>query len=164
MREYNATVGATDGNIIAAIITTQTPTNQPRVPRSVHGPPSMPCISRAVHHQPTIATARSNTMSRSRLRAAHNAGASLLVSAVGSWAEAINRSGGPRERGRKSRLALVLDSERADLRARRLGCREFGGHRGEDARQACRLSRFDAEGHDVLNLEIDSVTDPNAVA
>ena len=42
MREYSATVGATDGNIIAAIITTQTPRNQPSVPRPVHGPSSMP--------------------------------------------------------------------------------------------------------------------------
>ena len=33
MREYKATVGATDGNIIAAIITTQTPRNQLTPPR-----------------------------------------------------------------------------------------------------------------------------------
>ena len=38
MREYSATVGETDGNIIAAIITSQTPRNQPSVPRSVPGP------------------------------------------------------------------------------------------------------------------------------
>src|SRR6476660_6100340 len=53
MREYSATVGATDGNIIAAIITTQTPRNQPNAPREVQGPSSMPCIWPAVHHQPT---------------------------------------------------------------------------------------------------------------
>ena len=44
MREYSATVGATDGNIIAAIITTHTPRNQPSVPSAVHGPSSMPRI------------------------------------------------------------------------------------------------------------------------
>ena len=53
MREYSATVGATDGNIIAAIITTQTPRNQPNVPRPVHGPSSMPRIWSTVHHQPS---------------------------------------------------------------------------------------------------------------
>src|SRR5262245_46480812 len=44
VREYSATVGATDGNIMAVIITTQTPRNQPSVPKAVHGPASMPLI------------------------------------------------------------------------------------------------------------------------
>jgi hypothetical protein len=44
MREYSATVGDTDGNIIAAIITIQTPRNQPKEPRPVHGPLSIPRI------------------------------------------------------------------------------------------------------------------------
>ena len=44
MREYKATVGATDGNIIAAIITTQTPRNQLTAPRPVQGPLSIPRI------------------------------------------------------------------------------------------------------------------------
>ena len=34
MREYRATVGATDGNIIAAIMTTHTARNQPSVPEA----------------------------------------------------------------------------------------------------------------------------------
>jgi hypothetical protein len=34
----------------------------------------------------------------------------------------------------------------------------------EDARQANRLARFDAEGDDVLDLEVDRVPDPDAVA
>src|SRR5581483_10169547 len=59
MREYSATVGATDGNIIAAIITTQTPRNQPSVPRLVHGPLSIPRIRSAVHHQPAPARTKS---------------------------------------------------------------------------------------------------------
>ena len=70
MREYSATVGATDGNIIAAIITTQTPRNQPGAPRSVQGPSSMPCIWSSVHHQLTPARARSRAMSPSRTRVA----------------------------------------------------------------------------------------------
>ena len=44
IRAYNATVGATDGNIIAAIITIHTLMNQPNVPRAVQGPLSMPRI------------------------------------------------------------------------------------------------------------------------
>ena len=56
MRAYSATVGASDGNIIAAIITTQTPRNQPSVPSAVQGPSSMPCIRSTVHHQPIAAS------------------------------------------------------------------------------------------------------------
>ena len=56
MREYSATVGASDGNIIAAIITTHTPRNQPSVPSAVHGPSSMPRIRSAVDHHPTAAS------------------------------------------------------------------------------------------------------------
>jgi hypothetical protein len=44
IRVHNATVGATDGNIIAVIMTIETPRNQPNVPRPVHGPSSMPRI------------------------------------------------------------------------------------------------------------------------
>ena len=44
IRAYKATVGATDGNIIAAIMTTQTPRNHPKLPRPVQGPLSMPRI------------------------------------------------------------------------------------------------------------------------
>ena len=41
---YNAIVGATEGSIMAAIITTQTVRNHPSVPRLVQGPPSIPRI------------------------------------------------------------------------------------------------------------------------
>ena len=61
IRAYSATVGATDGNIIAAIITTQTLMNHPNVPRAVHGPLSMPCICWIVHHQPRPASATRTT-------------------------------------------------------------------------------------------------------
>ena len=58
MREYSATVGATDGNIIAAIITTHAPRNQPNVPRAVQGPSSIPLIRSPVNHHPIAATAK----------------------------------------------------------------------------------------------------------
>ena len=38
------TIGAIEGNIIAAIITTQTPRKNPSDPRSVPGPASIPAI------------------------------------------------------------------------------------------------------------------------
>ena len=75
MRAYNAIAGATDGSVIAAIITTQTPRNPPSVPRAVHGPASMPRICSAVHHQPRPASARSSATNSSRSRAAVNAAA-----------------------------------------------------------------------------------------
>ena len=74
MREYKATVGETDGNIIAAIITTQTPRNQPSVPRPVHGPLSIPRIRSTVHHQPIPARVKRKATSPSRVRAAAKAG------------------------------------------------------------------------------------------
>ena len=39
-----STIGSADGSIIAAIIVTQTPSYQPRLPRSVPGPASIPRI------------------------------------------------------------------------------------------------------------------------
>src|SRR3954469_19944552 len=57
MRAYSATVGAADGSIIAAIITTHTPRNQPSAPSAVPGPASMPAIRSAVDHHATAASA-----------------------------------------------------------------------------------------------------------
>src|SRR6476469_4540678 len=115
MLEKSATVGATDGNIIAAIIATHTPTNHASVPRFVHGPPSMPCISSTVHHQQAAASTQRRAISPSRVRAAAKAGASPPAPGASSCAEAIKRSGGPRELGgRKPRLPLVLDAKSTD--------------------------------------------------
>jgi hypothetical protein len=75
IREYSAMVGATDGNIIAAIITIQTPRNHPSVPRPVHGPASMPRICPAVHHQPMPASRKRTATSPRRTRAAAKAAA-----------------------------------------------------------------------------------------
>src|ERR1051325_9256631 len=101
MREYNATVGATDGNIIAAIITTHTPRNQANVPRSVHGPTSMLRIWSTVHHQPQPAITKSNATSPTRARAAAKAGPRPSPAGARSSIEAIKRSGGPGELGRR---------------------------------------------------------------
>src|ERR671918_1032162 len=164
MREYSATVGATDGNIIAAIITTQTPTNQPSVPRSVPGPSSIPRIRSTVDHHATAASARSRAMRPGRVRTAANAGAST-AGAGRSCADAITTSGRPGEvRLREARPALVLDPEGVDVRALRLRRRELRGDRMEYADEPHRLARLDAEWDDVLDLEVDRIADLDAVA
>ena len=57
------TIGAIDGNIIAAIITTQMPTNQPRLPSWVPGPASMLAIRSSVIAQAITAPTRSSAIS-----------------------------------------------------------------------------------------------------
>src|SRR5471032_1533144 len=111
MREYNATVGATDGNIIAAIMTTQTPMNQLKLPRPVHGPLSIPRICWTVHHQPMAARASRVATSPSRPRVAANAGR-RPARAGACDSTAVIGLGDPREvRLRQSALACVLDAE-----------------------------------------------------
>src|SRR5271157_5352309 len=164
MREYRATVGETDGSIIAAIMTIQTPRNQPRVPRSVPGPSSMPRMRSTVHHQPAAASANSSAISTSRLRAAAKAGRSPLPSPA--WcAEATITSSGPREqRCGQGGLALVLNAEPIDLRPLRLGYAEFRACRMEHPHDSHGLACLDAGRHNVLDLEIDRVADPHTVA
>src|SRR5262245_40637475 len=71
----------------------------------------------------------------------------------------------PREfRGRDAGLPLVLDAECADLRALRLGGVELRSGRVEDADEPHRLAGLDAEGDDVLDLEVDRLADLDAVA
>src|SRR3954451_9141331 len=118
MREYRATVGATDGSIIAAIITTHTPTNQPSVPSPVQDPSSMPLICSLVHHQLSTASASNRAMRPRRARTDASRGARAAVAGARSGVAAIIPSGGPGELGcREPRLPLVLDSEGVDLRA-----------------------------------------------
>src|SRR5262245_47852303 len=113
MREYSATVGETEGNIIAAIITTQMPRNQPNEPGPVHGPLSMPRIWSPDHHQPSAARPNSRATSPSRARTADIAGASPALAGRPAGAGALIASSGPGERGgREAGLALVLDPER----------------------------------------------------
>src|SRR5258705_3248451 len=144
MLEYSATVGATDGNIIAAIITSQMPRNQASVPNSAPGPASMPRIRSTVNHHARTARSNNSAMSPTRLRAAVKTGRSPST-------EAVTRSGGPGElRRRDGGLALIFDSEQADVCRLRLGDNEFRASRMEDAGDACGLPCFDAERHDVL--------------
>src|SRR3954469_2628833 len=142
MRAYNATVGATDGNIIAAIITTQTPRNQPNVPSAVHGPSSIPCIWPTVHHQPTAASANRPSTSTTRTRTAAIAGDSPLVAIGRAGAStAVTWSGSPGEvRLRQPRLAFVGDAEGVDARALRLGHRQVAANRVEHAVELDRLA------------------------
>src|SRR3954466_15279794 len=163
MRAYNATVGETDGNIIAAIITTQAPGNQPAVPSAAQGPASIPAISPATHHQPSPASPKSTATSPSRARAAANAGSSPGSPAVRSEM-AITSSGCPGEVGRRQPgLALVLDAEPADPRALRLGHRQVGADRVEHAVELDGLAVLLAERDDVVNLEVDGVADADVV-
>src|SRR3954452_11344166 len=119
MRAYKATVGATDGNIIAAIITTHTPRNQPSAPSAVPGPSSIPAMRSAVDHHAIAASPNSSAISQSRARAAANAGARPRVPATA----ASPASGGPvavtsrrpgEARHREPGLALVGDPEGVD--------------------------------------------------
>src|SRR5215207_693088 len=165
MRAYSATVGDTDGNIIAAIITIHTPRNQPTAPRLVPGPSSIPPMRSAVDHQASAARPNSAAIRPRRARAALNAGPRPVPrsSRAGGEATALT-SGRPREgRVREAGLALVFDPEGADARARRLGDRQFGAGGMEDAAHPRRLARLDAERDDVLDLEVDRVADLDAV-
>src|SRR5689334_22389553 len=156
-------VGVTVGNIIAVIITTQIPRNQPRLPRLVHGPASMPCISRTVHTQLIAATAKSTATRPQRARAAAYAGARPVLPPCATGDDAMG-SGSPGELGLgQSRLALVGDAEGVDARARRLGHGEVGPDRVEHAVEADRPTGLHAERHDVLDLEVDGVGDLDAV-
>src|SRR3954470_2222935 len=115
MREYSATVGATEGSIIATIITTQTPRNQANDPSSVHGPLSIPRIWSPVHHHPAAASRNSSATSPRRVRAADSAGASPPLAARFACGGALNASSRPGELGRgESGLGLVLDPESVD--------------------------------------------------
>src|SRR3954468_10652043 len=164
MREYRATVGATDGNIIAAIITIHTPTNQPRVPRPDQGPSSIPSICPAVHHQPMADSATSRTMRPSRARAAAKAGPSPRVPGTRSRAAVVTSSGGPGELGRREPgLALIFDAKGADLGAFRLGHREVRRDRMEHAVELDGLAGLHAERDDFLDLEVNGVADLHRV-
>src|SRR5688572_28882698 len=153
MREYSATVGATEGNIIAVIITTHTPKNQPNEPSAVQGPLSIPRIWPPVHHQPTPATAISSATSPIRVRTAENAGLSPPAAERPAGAVALIASSGPGELGgREAALAFVLDAEGVDVGPLGLGHREIRADRMEHAVESHRLASLDTERDDVLDL------------
>src|SRR5436190_9304519 len=164
MRALSAIVGATEGSIIAPIITSHTPRNQPSEPSPVQGPSSMPCIWSIVHHQPSAASPKRSAISPSRVRAAANAGprpgAGATFCAVASTA-----SGGPGELGgREARAARVLDPEGVDPGSRRLRDRQVRPDGVEHALEADRLPVLLPEGDDVFDLEVDGVADADAVS
>ena len=105
----------------------------------------------AVDHHPIAASAQSSATSPSRARTAVSAGPA--PAGVGRRGDHAPR----RTRTSRARLALVLDPERVDPRASRLGHREVRPGRVEHAGEADRLAGLDAEGHDVLDLEVDRV-------
>src|SRR6516225_9863945 len=103
-------------------------------------------------------------MSPRRTRAAANAGPRPAVSAEPSWVEKLTRLGGPGElRLREAVLAFVLDAEGVDPRALRLCDDELRPKRVVHADEPHRLAGLHAEGHDVLDLEVDRIADLDAV-
>jgi hypothetical protein len=62
------TAGAADGSIIAAVIVTQIPRNQPSAPRSVPGPASIPRIrsTSAIHARSAVPTREAASAGRLR--------------------------------------------------------------------------------------------------
>ena len=149
-------MGATDGNIIAAIITSQTPANHVSVPSSVHGPPSMPCISSAVHSQPTAERPKRRATSPMRVRAAARAGASPggPGAFLGRRDQALKRP----TRRVPTALSSSYSMPKALIRDRVGGGCQLRGDGVEHARQASGLPGLDAERHDVLDLEVDRVS------
>src|SRR5437660_3233647 len=78
---------------------------------------------------------------------------------------ARRRSGRPGEVGlRHAGLSLVLDAEGVDAGALGLRHRQIRSDGVEHAGEAHGLVVLDAEGHDVLDLEVDRVADADAVA
>src|SRR5512144_339474 len=123
----------------------------------------MSCICPAVHHQPTAASAKRSPTSASLARAAANAGSRPPLFGASACAAVVKVSSSPGELGRHPRLPLVFDAERVDAGPLRLRGGELGsdgmGHAGDPDG----LPRLAAEGHDVLDLEVDLVTDADAV-
>ena len=115
-RSYMSTVGATEGNIIAAIITTQTVMKKPRPPRLIPGTDSMPPIRSWVTSQATTASASSTPSRASWVRSSRDAAARALH-------RAASKARPPRRTGWRSRSPLEgeVDPERAQVRFRRAG-------------------------------------------
>src|SRR5690349_4137681 len=125
----------------------------------------MPLMRCAVDHHATIASAKSSAMSPRRARAARYAGRRPVAPSERADDEATAlTSGRPREaRVREGRPAFVLDAEGVDARPCRLGDRQLRADRMEDPGQPRGLARLHPEGHDVLDLEVDRIADPDAV-
>src|SRR6187551_1573118 len=127
------TIGAIDGNIIAAIITTQMPTKNPSVPGSVPGPASIPSICSPVIAQATPASTISSPISPIWTSPGSAGSRRIDADSIIAAARWCRRSGGPGElRGGEPGLSLVLDAEGVDARARGPGDGQLGADRMED--------------------------------
>src|SRR4051794_28626245 len=91
-------MGAAEGSIMAAIITTQTPTKNTNAPGSVFGPPSMASIRTAVTVQPTAARIPSTASSTMSARLVLTAIALTPRSSHRVWGHEPHGPGPPRAR------------------------------------------------------------------
>src|SRR5436190_9088183 len=135
--------------------------NQPKAPTAVQGPLSMPRISPTVHHQPMAARARSTATIPMWARVAAYAG--RRPESVTDPASVMTSSGPGEARLRQAGLSLVGDAEGVDPGALRLCHHQVRPDRVEHPGEPHRLTGLDAEGDDVLDLEVDHVAHPDAV-
>ena len=164
IRAYSATVGATDGNIIAAIITTQTPRNQPNAPSEVHGPSSVPAI-RLGGRPPADPGEGEEPGDEPEPGARGRKGREQARRRRHDRVRARSRSRA--QAARRTRTSRARSCPRTGcrtlIRERFARHREIGRHGVEHAGESHRLAGLDAEGHDVLDLEVDCVPDAHAV-
>ena len=164
IRAYSATVGATDGNIIAAIITTQTLMNQPNVPSPVHGPLSMPRICPTVHHQPTPASAKRTTTRRQLSAGGRVRGTKTCAGAAAPTRRRSFRQAAHEKSDFDSPVFPSYSMPKALIRRPlRLGHRQIRPDRVEHPGEPHRLAGLHTERDDVLDLEVDRIADADAV-
>src|SRR5215218_3759328 len=117
-----------------------------------------------VHHHPNAAMAKSAPTRPRRTRTAARAGARPSRPGREPRARVLIASGGPGELGGgQTRLALVLNAEGVDPRAPRLRHGQVRPGRMEHAVEPDRPTGLHPERHDVLDLEVDGVPNPDAV-
>src|SRR6476469_4653229 len=157
---YVATIGATDGNIIAAIIETQVTMKNTGAPGPIDM--AMPDVRRAVTHQAraAVTTRTPYTSSRQpRNGSSRHRYRGLAVPAV------VTGSGGPGELGREPGLTreLGVQPEGLEAGAGGLADGQRRARRMEDVRQHGRVARRAAEGHHVVDLQGPDVAEVGAV-
>src|SRR5579863_9305695 len=150
-----STIGTTDGNIIATIITSQVTRNNPA---SIMATPPMP-IDAACPIVSTHAAAAHATRTPTMAPATGRGSAETRC-----WACTRARSAGPVERRRERALARVLElhAESFDARAGRPRDREGRVGRVRDAGEPGRLGG--AFRREFLDLDGDLAADPDVVA
>ena len=159
------TIGAIDGNIIAAIITTQTPMKNPSAPGSVPGPASMPLHllagddpGHAGEQRRAVRSARAGSGPEGR-----GAGVSTPIPSPlrdGQRPTSVQAAQANSE-AENPALASYWMPKALMLRTRGARDGELGAGRMEDAGDLHRFAGLDTEGNDVLDLEVDLVADPD---